>query len=279
MKQIILDNDLYGGDYCEAYAGGAGIAWKLLQDGFVTKVHLNDLNQAVYSFWHSVINETDALCQLIQDTPVTMDTWYQQKKIQNSADSVSILDLGFSTFFLNRTNRSGIIWAGVIGGKKQDGNYKLDARYNKKKLINRIEKIAFHKNKIEIYNQDALKFINTVVPTMNSKTLIYLDPPYYHKGAGLYTHHYNHNDHVYIAEAIANINLKWLVSYDNTHQIREIYKNYKSVIYSLSYSTQDRYSGSEIVFFSPKLVVSSTQSPLNYKNPKTLNTPFIQMGI
>jgi len=268
MKQIMVENDLLNGEYVEPYAGGAGIAWSLLFDSYVSVVHINDINKSLSAFWNSVFNETESLCQLIQDTPVTIQSWHKQKSIQKDPSKASTLELGFSTFFLNRTNRSGIILGGIIGGKDQDGVYKLDARYNKEKLIRRIEKIASYKNKVRLYNSDALDFISSILPTIPERSLIYLDPPYYKKGANLYEDHYKHNDHVAIARSIQNITQNWIISYDNTPEIQSIYDGYEKVIYELSYSTAKRYSGAEVIFFSPKLSISKNQSPLLFDEPQ-----------
>lgn len=268
IKQTIIDNGLLGGHYVETYAGGAGVAWSLLFDGYVEKVHINDLNTSVYAFWETVFNDTDALCKLIKDTPVTMQTWQEQKNIQTNPGIFSRLELGFSTFFLNRTNRSGIIWGGVIGGKNQDSEYKLDARYNKAALIKRVQKIALHKEKVHLYNLDALIFTTNLLPTIPEKSLVYFDPPYYKKGAKLYENHYKHEDHISIAKAIKEIKQKWIVSYDNVQEIQSIYDGYKKVTYDLSYSTANRYSGSEVVFFSNNITVPKSQSPLLYAKPK-----------
>ncbi len=99
LKLLITENDLLGCDYVEAYAGGAGIAINLLSHGYANRIHLNDLNPSVFSFWHSVVNKPDELCKLIHDTPVSIEQWHLQKQIQKNAKNHSSLELGFSTFF------------------------------------------------------------------------------------------------------------------------------------------------------------------------------------
>ena len=142
MKTIIQENKLLGCHYVEPYAGGASIGLALLFDGYVNHIHINDLDRAVYGFWYSVLHKTEELVQLIQDSPVTISEWYRQREIQRNKKRTSLIDLGFSTFFLNRTNRSGIISGGVIGGQEQDGDWKLDCRFNKPDLIKRIRMIS-----------------------------------------------------------------------------------------------------------------------------------------
>lgn len=254
VKSILQQNDLCDGHYAEVYAGGAGIAIELLLEGYSAEIHINDLNCSIYAFWFSVLNSTDELCKRIQDTPVTIDEWYKQKDIQKDFKNHSILELGFSTFFLNRTNRSGIINGGVIGGKLQEGTWKIDARFSKSDLIDRIEHIANKKRFIHLTNHDALEYIKTEVPKLPKKSLIYFDPPYYVKGKGLYDNYYNHNDHLEVAKAIKRIKqYPWLISYDDVEAINSIYQELKSVRYNLNYTAAERYKGTEVMFFSKDL--------------------------
>lgn len=266
LKMIFEQNELLDGHYVEPYAGGAGIALNLLTHGYASCIHLNDLNPAVFAFWHSVINQPEALCKAIHDVEVTMEEWHRQKAILSDPANHSPLEIGFSTFFLNRTNRSGIIWGGVIGGKNQDGPWKLNARFNKDDLINRIERIALYRSRIRLYNLDAAELIKTVLPTLPSKTLIYLDPPYYVKGRGLYENHYLHEDHISIAKLVKkHITHHWIVSYDNAPEIIEMYKGCPTITYGINYTAQSRYKGSEAMFFSKGLVIPDVKNPANLK--------------
>lgn len=262
LKLVFEHNDLINGNYVEPYAGGAGVALNLLVDGYASLIHLNDLNSSVYAFWYSVINHSEELCKKILDVTVTMDEWYKQKAILNDPLNHSLIDIGFSTFFLNRTNRSGILLGGVIGGKNQAGDWKLNARFNKSSLIARIEKIALLRDNIRLYNLDAEALIKTVLPTLPQKTLVYLDPPYYVKGQGLYQNHYKHDDHVAIADLVQKeIKQHWIVSYDHTSEIDEMYKSRAKITYGINYSAQNRYKGAEVMFFSENLIIPDVQNP------------------
>ncbi len=177
IKLIFEQNELLDGHYAEAFAGGCGIAVNLLLQEYASCIHLNDLNKAVYAFWHSVVNAPDDLCKLIYDAKLNMTEWRRQQIIHRQAEGHSLLELGFSTFFMNRTNRSGILMGGVIDGQKQDGNWKIGARFNRKDLCRRIEKIALYRTRIRLYNLDAADFITGVLPSLPKKSLTYLDPP------------------------------------------------------------------------------------------------------
>jgi len=270
-KLMMSTNNLLDGHYVEVYAGGAGIALSLLFEEYVQNIHINDFDRAVYAFWKSVLTHTDDLCKLIKDTDVTIEEWHRQKEIQRAQKDYSEVELGFSTFFLNRTNRSGILTGGVIGGKEQKGEWKIDARFNKTDLLTRIHRIARYASRINVYNEDASDFIKCILPKLPKKTLVYLDPPYYIKGIGLYENHYCHEDHVQISILVTTrIKQPWIVSYDNTRQITALYKGYKHIKYGLSYSAQERYAGSEIMFFSDSLIVPAVKNPAHIKTEQIM---------
>lgn len=250
IQEIYKTNDLSDGTYVEPYAGGAAVALKLLLEGFAWDIIINDIDKRVFSFWWSVLNDTDQLCKKINDCQVNVDTWNKQKHIHMNIEQYSLEEIGFATFFLNRTNRSGILSAGVIGGKNQDGNFKIDARFNKKDLISRIELIAKYKNRIKAYNEDALALMSKINNTFNKKTLVYYDPPYFEKGKLLYHNFYTHDDHKSLATFIRNTNHPWIVTYDNVPEIKNLYFGEDYAEFDISYyAHMKRPKGKEILFY------------------------------
>lgn len=255
IKRLMEENDLCGGTYIEPYAGGANVALSLLLSKYAKRIKINDIDRSIYAFWYSVLMETESLCRMIQDTDVTIETWERQHEVQKNKKEADLLELGFSTFFLNRTNRSGILNGGVIGGKAQMGKYKLDARYNKKDLIERIAIIAAQRNRIDLTSMDAVTLIKRYKRTPSPKTLCYLDPPYYVKGKDLYLNYYNDNDHRKIAETIMKYKGKWIISYDAVDFIKKLYEGYKQTEYYLSYSACNPSKGRELMVFSDELIL------------------------
>lgn len=241
-------------EYIEPYAGGAGIAFELLRRKIVSRIHINDINPNLFAFWQSVLNETSAICELITHTPMTVKEWEKQKLILKHADS-STLEKGFALLYLNRTNFSGIISAGIIGGKEQKGTYKMDARFPKTRIISLIEEIASEKEKISLTNIDALQFIGDIVPTIKN-SFLYCDPPYYVKGRQLYLDSYKPDDHTAIADQLTAINPEpWIVSYDNTPEIQALYRNFRQLSFDLQYSARTQKKGKELLLLSPNLEI------------------------
>lgn len=249
--ELIKHNNLVGGTYVEPYAGGAGAAMYLLFNGLVDKIVINDADKAIYAIWYSILNNTDEFLSKLKDINIDMSNWYAQRDIINKPEQHTLLELGFAAFFLNRTNISGVIKGGVIGGKNQTGNYKMDARFKKDKLKRIILKIAAFRERITVHNLDAEQFIDYIMPTLPDSTLVYFDPPYYVKGSQLYRNHYKHDDHAKIANKIKNINHAWLVTYDNCTQIQELYSDCASGSFALRYSASQQIKelATELIFY------------------------------
>ena len=255
IAKICEDNDI-NGHYVEPYCGGAAVALFLLFEGYVKKIIINDKDRSIYALWHSIINQPKAICQLIDNTEVSLNNWHRLKEVQNIKNKANLLDLGFSTLFMNRTNRSGIITGGPIGGYEQSGDYKIDCRFNKEFIKKRIIQIASRKNDIKLYRKDALKLIDfTRNKIEHTNTLIYFDPPYYLKGNSLYMNHYKKESHKLVRDYIKQIkDINWIVSYDNTPEIRDLYSGINMKEYSFKHTAYKVREGKEILFFSPNII-------------------------
>ena len=256
LAATIEANGIEDCTYVEPYAGGAGAAINLLLAGKVARIVLNDADRSVWSFWHSILHHTDAFIELVKTTPVSVAEWKKQRAIYHARPR-RIVELGFAAFYLNRCNRSGIMTnGGVIGGLDQKGKWKIDARYNQVELIRRIERIAALRERIRVCQLDAIKFLRSdMLPEKDrSRYFIYLDPPYYVKGSRLYLNFYEPKDHAVLAQFLRRIkNVRWLVTYDNTPEIRKLYAWSKITDFQLHYSAASSKQGSEIMIPSPEL--------------------------
>jgi len=254
IEDMILLNNLEDSNLYELYAGGAGASINVLFSGLCKKIILNDLDFHIYSFWHSILNQTDELIKLISDAEVNIKNWDFQKSIYDDFSNHSILEVGFSTFFLNRTNRSGILYkAGPIGGRDQTGNYLIDVRFNKKNLINRIIKIADHKDSIEIHNKETIQYLKYIFK-LKKKNLIFLDPPYYNQGENLYMNFYKDSDHEKLSKILqSNQDKNWLLTYDNVDRIKQLYKNSRRAYFPMTYTLQKKKKDKEVMMISDNL--------------------------
>ena len=251
MTHFLQENDMVGIRYAEPYAGGAGLALGLLMDGYVSEIFINDLDPSIYAFWWTVLNRSEELITWIEGVDISIEEWKKCKEIQKACKSVDIVDLAKATFFLNRTNVSGVLSGGVIGGQEQKGKYKIDARFHKEELITRIKRISQFSERIHLSNLDGLLFL-TEMNNFGEDVFIYLDPPYYKKGAELYLNAFKDVDHENLAKAIITVHKRWMVSYDNQPFILNLYEQYNKVLYQLSQCASNRV-GDEVIIFAPQL--------------------------
>ncbi|SES61988.1 DNA adenine methylase [[Clostridium] polysaccharolyticum] len=249
MEILIKQTGHIGGTYIEPFAGGAGIALELLEKNIVKEIVINDLDKGIYSFWKAILTETDRFIEDIGNVPLNIDEWNRQKSILKNNIKYSY-ELGFATFYLNRTNRSGIIKGGLIGGVEQNGKWKMDARFNRNALIERISKIAKRKKNIHIYNKDVNSFVQNYLPRYEDNAFVYFDPPYFGKGKQLYLNFFSYEDHVRIERMInEQVNCDWVITYDDVQEIADIYQNHILRRFDLNYSAAVKRKASEIIIF------------------------------
>ncbi|OJW15398.1 MAG: DNA methyltransferase [Mucilaginibacter sp. 44-25] len=251
VSNLFYENSLIGYNYAEPYAGGAGLALKLLFEEYVNKIYINDYDKAIYSFWLTIINQAEEFCLWLSGVDVNIKNWNIYKEIQNNSSEATTFELAQSTFFLNRTNISGVIKGGIIGGFHQTGKYKLDARFNKTDLATRIRRIASFKDRIIVSNHDGLDFIKRM-DKKKEEIFIYLDPPYYLKGADLYMNFYAAKDHQRLSRSVSKLKKNWMVSYDNQKFILDLYRPNNKILYQLSQSASNRV-GDEVLIFSNQI--------------------------
>lgn len=266
MGLMINKMNIKNGTYIEPFAGGAGVALMLLMEGYVDDIVINDYDKAIYSVWRAIISEPENLVDRILDTPINIDEWKKQKEIYVEQNKKYSLDLAFATFFLNRTNRSGILKGGPIGGFEQTGNYGIDARYNAEKLVERIRAVAKYKKHIKVYNKEIVSFIESVLPNYGQNSMTYFDPPYFNKGPELYKNFFDKEDHAKIAQLILNgVSGNWIITYDDTPEIIELYKQQCIRRYDLNYSAANTGKSSEVIVFNDNKFCPTNQELLNQK--------------
>ena len=251
LTRTIELNDLSGCSYFEPFAGGAGAALRLLRDGVVSELHLNDLDPRIISFWRAVLDESDRFADAVLSVRVNVSEWEKQRQVYRLADPGKSFEIGFATFYLNRCNRSGIILgAAPIGGYTQAGKWRIDARFYRESLAERIRAIGRRREQIHITNMDAVNFLAERLPRGRDRKSVfaYLDPPYYSNGRRLYMTFYGDQDHADLARYMQEQGrLHWVMSYDDTDFIRKLYAACDISRVPLRYSLQRRRKAQELL--------------------------------
>lgn len=248
LANIVHANGKTEGTLIEPFCGGAGASIPLLDAGIISRLYLNDANPAIAAFWDSVFNDTYAFISLIVSTPITIDQWHRWKEVINCPEEASTLELGFAAFFMNRCNRSGLLSGGPIGGLKQTGNYKIDCRFNRSALIERVETIGRHRDKVVVSCEDACDLLSGLDESVASDALIFLDPPYVVQGGNLYKGNvFDEAKHRQLAEFIKCQAWRWVITYDDHPLIHSLYAERTMGVLELSYLMQQAKIGRELL--------------------------------
>lgn len=260
LRKVIRENNLAGCTYVEPFAGGAGAGLGLLVTGQVSKVVINDLDPAIYAFWASLVTDPDAMIARIQKVPLSVKEWRRHKEIYSS-DDADLSSLGFATFYLNRTNRSGVLNGGPIGGLDQTGNYLIDARFNREALAERVRTLGLFRDEITVTSLDGRTVARKYASRPN--TFVYVDPPYFEKAGSLYMNYFRADDHAALAKDLnAKANGHWLLTYDAVPQVDEFYGDRRIRRFGLNYSAHRVTKATEVAVLSDTLLDIGEDWPL-----------------
>lgn len=254
LARVLASQSTTVDTYCEPYAGGAGAGLRLLSDGHVTKLIINDLNPGIAAFWRSVLFDTDAFAAMVAQCAVDVENWHKQRAVYAAPNDHDDLALGFATFFLNRTNRSGILSARPIGGLEQTGNWLIDARFNKDDLIQRIENLRVLAPQVDVRRERAIELIRTL-NRRKRPVLLYVDPPYVVPGEELYMTDHSWPEHQKLQQVLTGSPHPWILTYDADDRTRELYRDFRCLRFGISHTAQVQKVGREFMFFSRGLRV------------------------
>lgn len=238
--------------YAEPFCGGAGAAVNLLKSGIAHVIHLNDADIRIYSAWRAMLIETDRFLERLQSAKVDMEEWDRSIDLIQNADHSKeySFELGFATYFVNRTSRSGIILgAGPIGGYAQTGRWKIDARWYRDSMSSRIRWLGTVRDRVHLTNEDALAFMarsRTRLPLRDC--LIFVDPPYVQVGSRLYLNAMNEAKHSALADMLQGGTFpNWILTYDNHPLVHELYAQRRIETISVNYSLRTTRKEKEVL--------------------------------
>ena len=254
VREIVLRNTPSGTSYVEPFAGGAAVALGLLRSGDVDHAVIGDADPAIAAFWRAALQHSDELADLIDECQVTIDTWHEQAHALEHADPNDTIALGFAAFFLNRTNRSGILRARPIGGLNQGGPYKIDCRFNKANLLQRLHKVARLAGRVTVHSGDAIDLLERLAPRNADDAFVYADPPYLTKSTDLYLNTMTYAKHRQLACTLATNFRRWIVSYDCDPRVaNDLYPTSEILQFGLRHSAGRAHRGTELMAFAPHI--------------------------
>jgi DNA adenine methylase len=247
LREVRRLNGLGNHVLAEPFAGGAGASLTLLYNEDVREIHINDADPAIHDFWWSLLNRSTSFLSMLATARASMAEWQRQQIVYRNNRRVSRLHRGFSAFYLNRCNHSGIIVnGGPIGGNSQTGKWKIGARFNKEELRHRCEKVHEYRQRIHVSCYDGIRFIERLD---HESTFFFIDPPYFEKGPTLYLNTLDENYHATLAARMRDMqNAAWVLTYDDCPEVRRLYRGWAAIRpFSLQYTAAKRRLGKELL--------------------------------
>lgn len=252
IADVLEAHLLVGCTFYEPYLGGASVSLELLGKGSISNAVWVERDPLVYAFWRSVLTDPDGLCAAIDDLDVSIETWegfqhYREVRTPRTR-KYSVLELGVAGLFFNRTNFSGIIGAGPIGGRSQSSKYGIDCRFNKERIKEQIRSVSTYSDLITIHYDDAVDFMRKNSEALSTGfCFTYIDPPYYSQGRKLYRYFYEEQHHIDLADFIGKQGYPWLISYDDHARIKELYAENRIQPIYLDYNVKSSKRATELL--------------------------------
>lgn len=250
VEKVLNQNVPRNATYVEPFAGGAGVALGLLKSKTVERAVIGDADPRIAAFWRAITQHHFEFVERVQQCNVNIDTWHKQADVV-ATGAENDVELGFATFFLNRTNHSGVIDARPIGGLAQEGPWPLDCRFNKPNLIERLKTVHSLAGQIVVHEGDGVELVADAASDFDEPVFIYADPPYLTKSADLYLDTMTYKRHEELADTLRTCNAPWIVSYDvDDRVLNDLYPDARILQFGLRHSARRSHIGSELMAFS-----------------------------
>jgi len=204
-------------EFREPMVGGASVFFALKQIRPEAKFWINDINQELYLFWKSCKEDSEKLIQQINKIKIETKEGrtLHQNLVRNNKER-NDFQRALRFFVLNRITFSGL----AESGGYSDGAF--NHRFTESS-IERLKKASEILQNTLITNEDYENLLNKE----GEEVFIFLDPPYLSKTKSkLYGKKgdlHETFDHERFAKAIKKCKHKWLITYDDSKEVRELF--------------------------------------------------------
>ena len=233
------------------FFGGGSLEFAFANAGGT--VHGCDFFKPVANFWQQVKeNPQSVACEVAKYLPLAKEDFYMlQQRHMATTDPV---EMAAQFYVLNRSSFSG---STLSGGMSPE---------HRRFTVSSIKRLDdFVMPRVEVTNADMFDWLPTVLrkyARRKDTTIVYLDPPYWIEGDSLYgdkgsTH--KGFDHVALAKMLKALDkrgIKWLLSYNNSDEVKNMYAGYKQTEPQWSYGMSKDKSAKELLVYSRAMEAS-----------------------
>lgn len=217
-------------ELAEPFFGGGSVGLYLAQNLGLKQIFANDLNTDLYCFWQTLKTQNKALIDEIERTRQTHTNGRElyEKLLARRGENLSDFQRAVDFFVLNRITFSGVVDCGGYSQKAYESRFTPSSIERLKNMDSILRNFTFSNQSYE-----------NLLQNNGKRVFIFLDPPYFSASKSkLYGKkgdlHANFN-HERLCEHLKNTKHRFLLTYDDSEFIRELYKDFYKLKYTLQY--------------------------------------------
>lgn len=224
----------------EPFAGGGIVSLTAAFENLADHITMVELDEEVAAVWEIILNGKN---EWLADRILNFELSHENVNKELSNPNKEIKDIAFCTILKNRVFHGGIIAKGSGMLKNGENGKGIASRWYAKTLADRIRAINFIKHKIQFLQTDAFKVIEQ--NSDNKNAYFFIDPPYTIAGKRLYT--YFDIDHEQLFYLTSKIQGKFMLTYDDTEEIRAFADKYHLAYRTIPMKTTHHLEKNEII--------------------------------
>lgn len=240
IVRLWLKQDNTAHKLIEPFAGGGIVSLTAAFEKLAETIVMVEKDEEVAAVWEAILNgKNQWLAEKIFSFNLTHDNVNLELNRTNKAPE----DIAFCTILKNRVFHGGILAKGSGLIKNGENGKGLTSRWYPKTLRDRITAISYIKDKIDFIRGDAFDIIGKHIE--DNQSYFFIDPPYTIAGKRLYT--YYDIDHEELFNITSKIAGKYMLTYDDTPEIRGLADKYNLQYRMIPMKTTHHVEKNEII--------------------------------
>jgi DNA adenine methylase len=225
-------------EYREPFFGGGAVGLQVIRDcPEIGRFWFNDADPTMACLWQSVVQRSDSMRVILGCLDPSVDYFHFYRSFLRGIerpddlghfDRASIACMKISCHQMSYSGL-GTMAGGPIGGAKQESKYDVGCRYDAQRISGKIAHVRDLLNSVELHPEVCTCLDFEEVVRAPGDAIIYLDPPYYKAGPGLYQIAFDHAAHERLAHMLRSEERPWLLSYDRHPVIEGLYGGWATI--------------------------------------------------
>jgi DNA adenine methylase len=240
VRQWLKQERKIAKELIEPFAGGAIVSLTAAFEKMAEHITMIEMDEEIAAVWEVILNGKN---KWLADKIYSYDLTHTNVKAELENPNKKLHDIAFCTILKNRVFHGGILAKGSGMIKNGENGKGITSRWYPKTLRDRILAINYVKDKITFISGDAFEILEQNIN--NKSVYFFIDPPYTIAGKRLYT--YFDIDHERLFELTSQLQGKFMLTYDDTPEIRQLTNKYNLQFRTIPMKTTLHFEKNEII--------------------------------